>query len=98
MAEEYLNISSLRDSLGSAPVDLTANCCMAVISAIQNCPHKGSMLAGLTSAFVLVSELTGIRIPDIITYTKNAMTDGQARLPQFNAAQDFIAREILNRN
>lgn len=92
-----LNISGLRDQLNSAPVVLTANCCMAVISSLQSCPHKGSMLAGLTAAFVLVSELTGIRIPDIITATKNAMTDGQARLPQFAASQDFIAKEILSR-
>ena len=69
---------------------------MAVISAIQNFPNKGSMLSGLTSCFVLVSELTGISIPDLIVYAKNAMTDGNDRYPQYRAAKDFIEKEILS--
>lgn len=91
-----ISLSSLRDLIGNAPVKETSKVCMSVINAIQDCPNKGSMLAGLTSAFVLLSEIVGISIPDMVVYSKNAMTDGIDRLPQFRACQDFIKHEIFN--
>lgn len=91
-----VSLSSLRDLMGNAPSKETAKVCMSVINAIQDCPHKGSMLAGLTSAFVLLSEVVNISIPDMVVYSKNAMTDGIDRLPQFRACQEFITKEIFN--
>ena len=88
--------SKLRDLMGNANVKETAKVCMSVINAIQDCPYKGSMLSGLTSAFVLLSEYVNIPISDMIVYSKNAMTDGQDRLPQFKACQEFIKHEIFN--
>ena len=71
---------------------------MAVISALQSEQHKGAAVTGLTSAFVLLSEIIGINIPDLIVMTKNHMTDGQFRYPQFEAAKEYLAKEIFNHN
>ena len=91
-----LSTTTLRNLMGNANVKESAKVCMSIINAIQDCPDKGSMLSGLTAAFVLVSEHINISIPDMIVYSKNAMTDGQDRLPQFRACQDFIRHEIFN--
>ena len=96
MNSTYQSTSALRDLMGNADVKLSSRVCMSVINAIQDCPDKGSMLAGLTSAFVLLSEYVNISIPDMVVYSKNAMTDGIDRLPQFRACQDFIRHEIFN--
>jgi hypothetical protein len=91
-----ISSTTLRQQMASASLSQSSQACMAVVSALQNFPRKGDMLSGLTSCFVLVSELTGISIPDLITYAKNAMTDGNDRYPQYRAAKDFIEKEILS--
>ena len=87
-----------RDLLGSAPLPETARVCMAVISALQSEQHKGAVVNGLCSAFVLVSELIGVSIPELVVMTKNHMTDGQFRYPQFEASKEYLAKEIFNHN
>jgi len=91
-----ISSTTLRQQMASAPLAQSSQACMAVVSTLQNYPNKGAMLSGLTSCFVLVSELTGIRVPDLIVYAKNAMTDGNDRYPQYRAAKDFIEKEILS--
>lgn len=88
--------TTLRQQMASAPVELSSQACMAVVSALQNYGHKGAMLSGLTSAFILVSELTGISVPDMCLYAKNAMSYGEGRYPQYKAVGEFIDKEILS--
>lgn len=91
-----ISSTTLRQQMANAPLQQSSQACMAVVSALQNFPNKGAMLSGLTSCFVLLSELTGITIPDLIVYAKNAMTDGDSRYPQYRAVAEFIEKEILS--
>lgn len=90
--------SSLRNLIGSSPTRLSSKVCMNVIRAIQDASdgHKGAMVSGLTAAFVMVSELTGISIPDLVVYAKNGMTDGEIRYPEYRACEDFLVNEVFN--
>lgn len=89
--------ASLRNLMASSPTRKSSLVCMEVIRAIQNASdgHKGAMLSGLTSAFVMVSELTGINIPDLVVYAKNAMTDGEKRYPEYRACETFLVNEVF---
>lgn len=53
------------------------------------------MLSGLCASFILVSELSGIPVPDLLTLSKNAMTDGENWIPEYRAVRDFIKHEVL---
>ena len=92
-----LSPSLLRDLMGNTPTRLSSLVCLEVIRAIQNAAngHRGAMLSGLTAAFVLVSERTGISVPDMMIYARNAMTDGERRYPEYKACADFLENEVL---
>ena len=90
-----LSPSVLRNQLGNADILNVSVLAFGVIREIQNAKNKGEMLAGITSVFLLLSECSEIPVSELFTYTKNMMTDGQDRLPQFKAVQAFIEREVL---
>ena len=71
---------------------------MQVIRAIQDAAfeHKGAMVAGLAQAFLLVSELTGLSVSDLMTYARNAMTDGEVRYPEYRACEAFLVNEVFS--
>jgi len=87
---------TLRQQMASANQRHSARAAMAVVSSLQDFQmSKGAMLSGLCASFILVSELTGIHIPDLLMYAKNAMTDGENWIPEYRAVRDFIEKEML---
>ncbi|WP_303237183.1 hypothetical protein [uncultured Bilophila sp.] len=69
---------------------------MSVADAVQHSPLRGARLLGLTCAFLLAAEATGLSVPDLMGMARNCMNDGEGRRPEFRAVDDFINNEILN--
>lgn len=87
--------SSLRDQLGNASLPHAAQAAMSVADAIQNFPAKGVRLMGLTSAFLLAADESGIPVPDLMSMARNCVNHAEGRRPEFAAVADFIKHEIL---
>lgn len=87
--------SKLRDLIGSAPLTDASQAAMAVVDSIQGCRNNGIKLLGLSAAFLLIVEESGISVSDLLAYTRNCINTAEGKRPEFKAVHRYITNEVL---
>lgn len=86
----------LRDQIANCDMRQAARCCMAVVNGVQHAPVPGLRLMGLSAAFVLAAEASGIPPVDLMAYARNCIHTAEGRRPEFAAAARYIEQEVIN--
>lgn len=87
--------SKLRDLVGNAPLKDASMAAMSIIDAVQNCKDNGVKVLGLTAAWLLIVESSGISVSDLLAYSRNCINTAEGRRPEFKAVESYINNEIL---
>lgn len=87
---------NIRDLAGNARVREAANLCMALIDAVQAGSDPGARLLALACTFLMASEQADIQPADLMAYARNCMNEAQGKRPEFQAAANYIQKEIFN--
>lgn len=85
----------LRDRMGNAPLQGASEATMTVVNALQNYPDKGVRLMGVSAAFLIMADESGLSVPDLMSMARNCVNHADGRRPEFAAVGDYIRNEVL---
>lgn len=88
--------AKLRDQTANCNLRLAARCCMSVVNGMQQADDPGVRLMGLSAAFLLAADVSGIPPADLMAYARNCIHDAEGRRPEFAAAAHYIEQEVIH--